>query len=712
MTFAAFFRQLHRASSPLTTFAQMLQTPLTRDNRAVEDALAAIIAAIERNRAGRALSAARVLLMLLGPDKAIKKLKRAGVLRPSKYAFNALVVDRLLKDWIENASIYRLSASDMRYLRSMEALCALAPSMRTVYLSIMERLRTGRGTIIKTVLAEVSAAFAFPAPVDVGYGDEQHVTAEELAEAFSCLVGMFYEEFGLTPHQFGWIDREAGYSQDPRMLLADALRICRYREAEVLLEGFPFQARRDGDDVRICAVDPSLERSIRLGYVQYQFQEHVHDHHMLCERELGARLSLPAFADMFFEQLGDGACKLQTMPMARYTMKIPIEGPVAQLFRDDGLLVEDVSFCERLAWEDYIEPASVPNLFIAGSVTVLDILKVQRLFRFLHHGLIRALEHHPTVSDRAGLYMASCLPVFTHELMLTAIGLAVGADKATEVLTLLTADLAAPNLDIQYAPIIASNGYYMVSLAIMASSNLSRNVLCRRRQRLVPSTPGYQDPMQKLLAQMLKEAGFLVQEEIDLTVGKDKLEVDVLAYREGHLFIFECKNAYHPCNIYEMRNTYDAMVDAARQLSKRQTWLSDVVNQRLLFENLTWDIPSPGALHTCIALGNRVFNGYTCVGHPVRQVHELLNVLQRGYIELKNGDRVRLWRDEVFSVSDLLVYLAGTTTHADMTDALVPADVVTPIGKTQLIQATYFLDGGCLMDTVLRKYPLIVAVSK
>jgi len=231
MTFAAFFRQLHRASSPLTTFAQMLQTPLTRDNRAVEDALTAVIAAIERNQAGRALSAARVLLLLLGPDKALKKLKRAGALRPSKYAFNALVVDRLLEDWIENASIYGLSASDTLYLRSMEALCALAPSMRTVYLSIMERLRTECSTIIKTLLAEVSAAFALPAPVDVGYGDEQHVTAEELAEAFSCLLGMFYDEFGLTPHQFGWIDSEAGYSPNPRTLLADALRICRYREA-------------------------------------------------------------------------------------------------------------------------------------------------------------------------------------------------------------------------------------------------------------------------------------------------------------------------------------------------------------------------------------------------------------------------------------------------------------------------------------------------
>jgi hypothetical protein len=704
MTFATLFRQLHGAPCPITMFAQMLQTPLRHDKRAVEDAIAAITASIERNRAGRTLTAARVLLQLIGPDKAIKRLKRTGVLRLSKSAFNAPAVERLLADWIANADIYQLSASDLEYLQSVVALHALAPSMRTLYLTITVRLRDGRSTIIKSLLAEVSAAFAYISPVDVGCVDEQKVTPEELAEAFSYLVGVFHAEFGLTPHQFGWMDPDAGYSSHARALLADALKICRYRESEVLLEGFPYRARRNVDNVCLEAIEPLLERSIRLGYVQYQLQTHVHDHHLSRERKLGKRLSLPAVADMFFEKFGN-ACKLQTNLMTRYTMEIPTVAPIAQLFQDDGLLVEDVSFCERLAWEDYVEPITIPYTFIAGDITVLDILKVQRLFRFLHHGLERSLERHPTVSDRAGLYMASCLPVFTRERMLTAIGLAVGKDKAIDVLSLLTADLDAPGFDIQYAPIISAGNYYMVSLVIMAKSNLPRNVLCRRHQRLVPAAPRSQDPMQLALAQALKEANFLVWEEIDLTVGKDKLEVDVLAYRDGHLFIFECKNTYHPCNVYEMRNTYDALMEATNQLSKRKAWLINFDNQHALFDKLGWDFPGPVAVHTCIALGNRVFNGYVSAGHPVRQVHELLNVLQRGYIELQDGARVRLWMYDSFSVTDLLAYLAGSTTHADMIDALLPANIVTPIGNAQLIHATYMLDGDRLMSTVLQKYP-------
>jgi nicotinamidase-related amidase len=83
--------------------------------------------------------------------------------------------------------------------------------------------------------------------------------------------------------------------------------------------------------------------------------------------------------------------------------------------------------------------------------------------------------------------------------------------------------------------------------------------------------------------------------------------------------------------------------------------------------------------------GNRVFNGYACEGHPVRQVHEMLNVLLKGSIEFSDGHRARLWSGDAFAATDLVAYLAGSTTHADFAGAMVEVDVETPIGDQCLI---------------------------
>jgi hypothetical protein len=65
----------------------------------------------------------------------------------------------------------------------------------------------------------------------------------------------------------------------------------------------------------------------------------------------------------------------------------------------------------------------------------------------------------------------------------------------------------------------------------------------------------------------------------------------------------------------------------------------------------------------------------------------MLNVLQRGYQELAVDERRRLWQYDTFTVQDLLVYLAATTTLADMQAALIPVGEVTPIEPVSMVRA-------------------------
>jgi hypothetical protein len=709
------FQQLHKAKAPLAVFKDLATGTLPKAKGAeVDKAVAALGEAIERNRIGIALSTARTILVLLGPSKAIARLKREGVFRSSKYDFHAPVVGKLLNDWIDNAALYGFADAHASYLASATTLWSLAPAMRALQRSLTSRLHERDPVAIKTLLAEVDAAFAYGSDKrNLIYATTGLRTPEEMAEAFSYLLRLFHREIGLMRRHFGLLDSEAGYSPFYLELLQDAGKVCNYLEAEVLVEAFPYTAIRSGNGVRITSIDPTLEMSIRLGYVQSEMQGHIRHQQLFAAHQATetAPLSITRFAEKFFNELGDKVFELVQDPVPRYRLQFPFIEERRHFFGDDHAFLEDLSSIKMLGTEDYVESDQVVYSVVVGTIRVIDLLKVQRFFRFLQLGFFNALESHHRASEIAGLFMSSCLPVFRRENLMNILQHVVGEAKALEMLDLLTCNLKESYIDLQYTPIVASDGLFMLSLAVLANSNLVRNLLCHHGVRLTMRDKNDEDPMQASLMEALLQAGFLVHAEVETASGKNPLEVDLFAYKDGHLFLFECKNSFHPCNVFEMRTSYDHVVHAAEQLDQRKAWLIDPANQRRVFDKLSWDAAATSQVHTCIAIGNRVFNGYQCKGHPVRQVHELLNFLLRGYAEFNGKQRFRLWRYDQFTVDDLCAHLDGTRSIADLMNAMTPRDMTIEIEGEQLTFATYVLDSALLKAIVETRYPR-VAVDK
>lgn len=716
MSYQELFRALHAAPAPLAVLAHLLSTSRPGNKALAGAALAHLTRALQSHQTGRSLTAARVLLLAVGPDKALERMRRAGLLRNSTFGYHAPALERLIADWRDQAALYGVAPGDSAYLASAQALAGMAPALRAVQRRITAQLRLERLVVVKTLLAELDAAFAEPESIYSGLSGEAGeptATREELAEAFSYLLGQAHAQFGVGADQFALLDIRPEQREACNRLLTDALAVCRFREAEALIEGFPYRAEFVSGRVRVQAGDPALEQALRVGYLQHEMQanaERVRLQHVLEQRIVG---SLDQVADRYAAQLGARACRLVERPLPRYVVEMPLSGPVADLLRSDSLFAEEVSSLSALAWEEFVEPDTVGLRTVSGSITVFDLVKVQRLFRFMHRVLRQALRRELFSYRRDALYRASCLPVLTRAQLDTVLEMAVGPAKVGEVRRMLQADLNSPSLDIQYAPLIGAGGMVMLSPAVLASSNLARNILCRLHARLAPPAPGQADVMQTALANALRGAGFLVAENLDMGTRKQPLEVDILAYRDGCLFPFECKYTYHPCNVYELRNTYDAMLGAAGQLTLRRDWLVDPAHQRALLSRLGWpqvDLPAP--VLTCIALGNRVFTGYTCHGHPVRQVYEMLNVLERGHLEVAIDERRSIWQGASFHVDDLMAYLAGSTTLADMTAALLPVEVVTPIGNLALVRPTFALDALAMRETVLGRYPAMEDVDR
>ncbi|MBL7373615.1 hypothetical protein INQ23_30300, partial [Escherichia coli] len=74
-------------------------------------------------------------------------------------------------------------------------------------------------------------------------------------------------------------------------------------------------------------------------------------------------------------------------------------------------------------------------------------------------------------------------------------------------------------------------------------------------------------------------------------------------------------------------------------------------------------------VHTGIVTANRIFHGAALNGHPVRQAHELINVLTMG--KLSGEERsLSIWAGSEFHALDLVTYLEGDSIAAKQLAAL------------------------------------------
>lgn len=717
MNYKNLFSTLHEAQEPVILVAQMCSA--SRSAKASREDLAeawlALATAFKRNQRGRSLSVTRALLVLVGADKFITRIQRDGVFRSSKYDFYAPSVQNVIDDLTVNSASYRLTNQHVEYLRSVSSLWSLATELKNQRISLVKRMRQRRNCVIKTLLANIDIMFTYGVPGDrLADTDSPYAySSETMAEAFSYLLHLFEVEIGLTFTNFGLVDESSIYSPFYQTLLIDAAKLCEYLEVEVFIDAFPYKAEISQDGgVLVSAQYPNLEKSIRIGYVQSDMQKQLRLGALINElsNENGTIQSVTQLAHDCFTSLGERIVTYVQSPHPRYVAMWPMDPRLFEPFSGNGLFLEDLSSLEMLGTEDYVKPFEIIESSVVGNITVIDILKVQRFFHFLRFGIQLAIDKHSPTYERPDLHLSSCLPVFEKSKLLMFMECIIGKEKSEELLKLLTCDLGSEYVDLQYTPFLKTGKWYMVSLVVLTSSNLVRNVLCHHAQRLTMRGSENKDPMQASLKNALCKAGFNVEDEVEVGPKSNPLETDILAYKDNQLFLFECKNSFHPCNVYEMRTSYGHVTYAAEQLTKRAAWLKNSENQRRLFQKLGWEISVPVKIHTCIAIGNRVFNGYECDGHPVRQVHEILNMISGGTIRI-NGVSRRVWSNSEFSTDDLVRHLEGTTVIADFMNSTRPLNRKLVFGAVALNISSYMLDTDHLTSLGEARYPSLAPAT-
>lgn len=618
------------------------------------------------------VAVATVLALLLADaDASLGKIRRQGLFRSSRYGFRSGCLKKVAEAALEVATVLGASQSRLQYLQSVIALFSLAPAAKQLRSSIVSRLQSRRTTVLKTLLALVDLAFAknFLGDREQPSTSLEFWSAADVASAFSRIYMIARESIGVRYDAYYSIDDAASGVQEAvyKSLLADAAALNEFIDAEVMLDGLPYKAEVTTSGIIVSAIDPDFERSVRLGYIQAEMQLGYRAHltHELRKRQAEVQSFEAAMGLLLANDMMDFV-KFREQPIERLVFEIPMVPQFFKMIRSKSVYIEEYALVHSILLDNF-QPAGASDLRISETLTVIDVFRVQRVFKLMEMAFSLKLESIKDPERQRLLRLRSTVIVMRRSDLQRLLELILSPEQTMEFLSFTTLESdrslegSDAHIDLQYKPFLRAvekeGEFVAFSPAVVSRSNIVRSVQyasAYRRKRKASD-----DPMQNAVVGALHQAGFIARDSFEFNIS-GKRETDIFAYRDGVLLVFECKNAYEPCSPHEMRNSLDLLETAQSQLDIRASWLAEPSNQSKLFQALGWAVPPTSRVYTCTVTGNRLFTGYRIGAHPVRQAHELVNVLTRGEI-LRGLDKplLRFWRSSSFQVDDLIDYLSG-----------------------------------------------------
>lgn len=647
---------------------------------------------LQRNRRKEA-TALVLSRALVDGSGVIAALRRGGVLRASRYGFNAGGIREIVQLLLRLRVPLGLNASRIRYLESLSSMYSLAADARRMRDGLVTRLRARRGIALKSFLVMANQVFANGWHQDRFAPSNQleFYSVEDISGAVSLLIALHREAFGLHLSDWAYTDAQAinpfnaTYEKD----LLDALHLQSLLHAEILIDGLPYQADIEDGCVVVRSIDPDLEKSVRLGYVQMEMQVYARRYMQeMMWKQSGEPVSLDVINKAYYENGLENFVEFKPNPLPRIAFCIPAMPGLFEALASDQYFREDLLSLLQLQVDDF-GARSLEPFEVAPNIRSVDLFKVNRLFGFLNYVMAREIAKVDDPLQRETLTLNSAIPVMRREAFLALLNAILLPEQAERVMSLLTLDDTRAHVDLQYTPFICVEGVVLIAPALVAHSNLVRNVACANN--LQEERIKDDDPMQRAVAEALSDAGFLVGVEVSVSIAGVKRDTDIIAYRDGMLFLFECKNAYHPCNAHEMRNSYDHIKKAGEQLTLRQAWFSNPTHQARLWEKLEWSVPASKTLRTTVLIANRVFTGTMIEGHPVRQAHEFINVILRGEIRGLE-ETYRIWTEDMLTTADVDRYLGTDGLLKDHFAALKPFQHNYRIGTKTLVFDSWYCD--------------------
>ena len=685
------------------TLAKKVEAPVDTTQNA-EEVLTGLKDLLSRNDHKQAVSTFLALL-LWNAEKVIAQARRNGLFRASRYQFNTGCIKQVIKASLGILPYLEVSDDRERYIRSVQALLISAPHAKKIRKQILYKLSLRKGSALKTLLALLNEVFveAFANGRErnplTSQENIQFWSAEDLASAFSYLVNLSREEWGNSPALWFHVDEQVNNSfcNTYESILIGACRINQLLEAEALIDGLPFEVAKNGSTLNIFSTDELFEKTIRLGYIQHEMQQRIRVVRTLDRYGSEYLHTMEQFIENAFKAGLDEYVQLVTHPIERLVFAIPLKKKLMPILEHDYSLFEEIVTLISIEIDTFKSDDAV-SLPVDTNLTVTDVIKTQRFFKLIGAALKQKLSEIKDVKVKRKLLFRSIIPIMDQEQLIKMFEFILPKEKAVKILEHLTLTEDQTFVDVQYRPLIQCGSYFIMSPALIAHSNLVRSISneskrlkdSKKRNKRKSETKNI-DLMQTEVVQTLQNAGFEVRSEFIFNI-EGKRETDILCWHDNNLFIFECKHSYHPCSPHELRTSYGHLKTARKQLDIRLKWIRNLKNQKKLLDNLKLNVPPTQNIYTGIVTGNRMFSGYSMGSHPVRQAHELINVIARGEIRTNHPTPISFWKGKCFHSTDLIKYLEGNSIVKTQLDKLIPSKRNIDIGPTTLSFHSYTMD--------------------
>lgn len=614
------------------------------------------------------------------------EIRKQGVFRVSKANFETKIICKLIN---EIPKIQKLPSAEERYLRNVVTLLILAPNVKQLKNDILAAAKSSR-YFIKTILALAEAKFC-----DLLWDGEKlsesnflsHIfysNKESILSSASYIVQIYRESMGETKIvDSNHIDEDL--TDHYSSLIESSFAITNYLKSEIEVDIYDYGASANSKRTAVFVTNEDFETAKEYGYTKTnlrilsQIRRHRHN--------LNSRKS---YVELL-EEIWARDCQekesilylIKKEPLERIVLINVLAGygHEANVFSHDYLFSEEVIQLINLMDENYNDEA--PLVKICGPFTSLDIFKIQRFFiylGFMYHKAYWKLKR-DNYENVESLRLRSVLPVMKEVHILELFEQITGKplDDCKLLLTRLTNASIVPEetIDMQYKPVLKIEENYLILPAVFGHSNIIRSLA--KSENVHFSVSGKHDYMVTSVSDALITRGFQVKH--DFKFGVD--EIDIIAAMDEYLFLFECKNPYHPVNEFELRNTYAHLVKGFSQLEKIKARFSDKRTFTQFLKNSSISPHSIQHVHYGIINANRTLSGLSQNGIKVFHAGEFINFLSTGKI-ISGSEEFATWKHETFDVNDLISYMEGNSVSNDLILHKVPIRYSVKFGDLSL----------------------------
>lgn len=599
---------------------------------------------------------------------ALEEIRIKGVFRCSNYNYQSSIIKELIFDI---CNFIEFERKDMEYFGSVLGLIALNSDIKSNQIKVITTIKS-RPAFLKTALALAESKFQdlFFNPIFEHRSrfDEVYTHSKEAwLSSISFAINLYFEVNGkATLSDLKYIDENINYDYYRETFLK-CFQIQDFKEAEIKVDFFDYNLMFDEEKRIFLLENDSFEKAKSYGYTKTDLR--LLSLSMSVAKDEGI-VSLYEVMEKLWSEFSKGEENLlYALP------KEPIERIIIRaylfdyddefnFFGSDRLFKEEAGMLVALENENY---SPLLNKKILGEITVLDIFKIQRFFYFL--GFLykkvyeKLIEERP--NDAATIRLRSLLPVISESEISNIFTRVTGHDheECLNLINSLSAKFPSTSgfTDLQYTPIVKIENSYLILPLVLATSNLVRSIALSNNVHL--SITDTRDSMVEGVTSALSSKDFQVYTEV--TFGQS--EIDIVAFKDGELFLFECKNPYHPVNDYELRNTYAQLKKGFYQMKKIRESLLDKNNLKVFCKKNSLQMPSVKNIHYSVINANRALLGYEDSGVRVLHANELMNFINSGTIS-SQAEVLRSWKDDSFHVSDLVKFIAGDVITKDFDD--------------------------------------------